>query len=215
MDTLTRTVRSVKQDFFIYTEEEAQENKMEYVHWKEAKEGGYAVSDDGYLALCLAVNEYTNSRGITAREVIFPYGRAWVSKGSKLLYERRRMVGNWSAAAPKTWIEYEVKRTRVRQLVKAYVRQSIVGSVDYQSLGKLYRADQRIPAATVRRLLKQEKVQELIQDEYDKISDRTKRSYKDVFDQLDATIKIASKKGDAMTLVRVAKFLAKLLGMHR
>jgi histone H3/H4 len=215
MDTLARTIRSVKQTFFIYTVEEAKENKIEFFHWKEAKEKMYAVSDDGYVALCIAVREYKNSKGVVSREMKFPYGRVWVSKGTKLLYEDRKWIGNWSAAAPKTWIDYEVKRTRVKRLVKEYVRQSLSGQVDYHSLGMLYRPDQLIPEATVKRLLKQEKIQELIQKEQDKLSGRIKKTYEDVFDGIDKAIKIAEEKKDARALLSIADFLAKLLGVYK
>jgi hypothetical protein len=202
----------LKQSFLIYTVEEAQENKIDYVYWKEAKEGGYAVSDDGFVALCMAVREFKNSKGVIAKEMTFPYGRAWVSKGSKLIYQDRKWIGNYSAAAAKTWIEYEAKRTRVKLLVKEYVRQSLEGNVDYYALGKIYRHDQLIPEVTVKRLLKQEKIQELIQKEYEKVSGRVSKTYEDVFDGIDKAIKIADEKRDARTLLKIADFLAKLLG---
>ena len=37
-------------DYKVFQEEEAQRKGIEFVHWKKAKQGQYAVSDDGYVA---------------------------------------------------------------------------------------------------------------------------------------------------------------------
>ena len=46
MDTLKRKVKGVNKVYNIYTEDEAESEGLPYLHWKQAKEGDYAATDD-------------------------------------------------------------------------------------------------------------------------------------------------------------------------
>jgi len=65
MDTLKRKANGVNKVFNIYTEEEAESEGLPYLHWKEAKEGDYAATDDGYVGLCIGRKDYTDKNGRT------------------------------------------------------------------------------------------------------------------------------------------------------
>ena len=49
--------------YSIFTKEEADNEGIEYKHWKEAEIGDYAISDDGYVAMVIqknALNTWAN-----------------------------------------------------------------------------------------------------------------------------------------------------------
>jgi hypothetical protein len=47
----------------VYTKDQADHKKLNYVYWKDAEVGEYAITDDNYVALCYARNDYTDKRG--------------------------------------------------------------------------------------------------------------------------------------------------------
>ena len=62
------------------------------------------------------------------------------------------------------WLKQEIQSGRFKRTVDLYARMLINGAIDWDVLGNKYRSDQKIPAATVKRLLKQEQVQEIVND---------------------------------------------------
>ena len=62
------------------------------------------------------------------------------------------------------WLKQEIRSGRFKRTVDLYARMLINGAIDWDVLGNKYRSDQKIPAATVKRLLKQEQVQEIVND---------------------------------------------------
>ena len=53
MDALTRKVRGESHVFFVYTEEEAKREGIEYKEWWKCDAGEYGLTDDGYVLKCI------------------------------------------------------------------------------------------------------------------------------------------------------------------
>ena len=53
MDKLVRRVKGLKRTFFVYTEEEANDEGIKYKHWKDVESGDYGKTDDNYVAVCI------------------------------------------------------------------------------------------------------------------------------------------------------------------
>ena len=87
MDIINRKVAGNWENYEVYTKEEADNNGLSYKHWKDANEGDYGVSDDGYVGICLKRAEYTDKHNRKKTHVKMSYGVGWVSKSSKILYE--------------------------------------------------------------------------------------------------------------------------------
>ena len=64
-----------------------------------------------------------------------------------------------------SWIDKELKLPRAKRTIKALATMLLNGKVDYKVLGNLYRPDQKIPEATVKRFLKQSKVKHMVDKE--------------------------------------------------
>jgi len=77
----------------------------------------------------------------------------------------RTMVEN-----KRRWIIYELGKTKTKFVLKAYVRQLVSGSkIEWEKLGQMYRSDQKQPVWTLKRLIKQEETQRMIDEEIDKL----------------------------------------------
>lgn len=135
-------------------QEEADAEAVPYSPWRQVHPGEWALTDDGFVCVCLCLQEFKERNGRIRRLFTFPLGRIWDSRKVRLDFMERHEVGNWSATSAKSWLEIEAKRSRTKTAVSLYVRQVLTnGKPDYEALGKVYRPDQRIPAATFRRLL--------------------------------------------------------------
>ncbi len=67
------------------------------------------------------------------------------------------------------WIKYELGKTRTKLVIKAYVRQLVSGKIEWEKLGQMYRPDQQQPVWTLKRLLKTEETQRMVNEEIDKL----------------------------------------------
>jgi len=50
----------------VFEQKEMDAKEKDYTHWKEAEEGDWALSDDGYCAKVLKRKKYPNDRGVTS-----------------------------------------------------------------------------------------------------------------------------------------------------
>jgi hypothetical protein len=92
----------------------------------------------------------------------FPYARLWDWRSQSLRWEPQKESGKFFDTSSKSWQEREAGKTRTRNVVTLYVQQMLAGKLDYEMLGRAYRPDQKIPAATARRLFRQDKIQEMV-----------------------------------------------------
>ena len=68
----------------------------------------------------------------------------------------------------RTWLKKELNKPRARRLIKAYANMLINGSVDFKVLGNIYRQDEKIPGATVKRLFRYQEIKDMIDKELEK-----------------------------------------------
>lgn len=154
METITRSFRPkdgdwYTRDFVIMTKEEADEEGVEYVHWKEAKPGDWALSDDGLVGECFG--EYKKMNRVKLAYAHPFRGRTTPLNAREFIDKRA-----WSrSGTPEAWDEREVRRRRTQRLIKAFIAFLIAGEKpDYQTLGNIYRSDEKNPEQTARKLLK-------------------------------------------------------------
>ena len=98
-------------------------------------------------------------------------------------------------------------------MVQAYTLQSLQGHIDYDQLGRIFRPDQQIPAATVRRLLKQPRIQEMIDEEMSRVLSRHGLTVEQVLEQLNDAVRLAKQEGDLRVLRDLVFKMAEMLGM--
>lgn len=214
MDLITRRFGGVKQDYPVYTQEEALEEGLGPVYWKEATVGDWAESDDGYVGRCMKHATYEDKDGGERAFITLVYARAWISENATIYYEERKEKGAFSATSAKTWVELEAGKTRTKQMANLLAEMMVVGKIDYQVLGRAYRDDQERPDLTVKRLLKQEIIQEMVQEKLrQKLKDEGVEE-EDVIQMFTETFEAAKELGQTATMARVAENMAKMLAME-
>ncbi len=214
MDVLTRRIGGKAQEFRVYSKEEADATGIKYVHWKQAQPGDWALSDDGYVGECLKSKAYTD-RNRAKVLVTLSFGRMWVYPSAKLEYLPRKAKGAYSYCSPTTWADVEARMTRTKRTVHAYALMVIDGQgVDWKKLGLIYRPDQRIPGATVRRLFKQEAIREMIDKRFRELISARGITEGDVIDMLLNAFKMAGNNKDAKEMRMVAEDFSKMLDMY-
>jgi len=193
----------------VFTKEEAIERDLEFIEWKKAEKGDYALSDDGFVSECLDVKQYKD-----AYQKIFPFARAWVSKRAKLLYEPHRDSGEFSQMGIRSWDERESATTRAKNAVNLYVQQMMqTGKIDWNAIGEIYRPNQQVPGATVKRLFKSEKIMSLIDKKIQDYLDDRDLNQGDVLDIIASAIELAKQNGDPSNMLRGAEQYIRIMDM--
>ena len=212
MDFLTRKLKI--NDFKdvtypIFTKEEAENRDLEIIEWKKAEKGDMCLSDDGFVAECLDVKQYKN-----AYQLIFPYARVWLSKRAKLEYLPHKNSGEYSQMGIRTWEERESATTRAKNAVNLYVQQMMqTGKIDWNQIGEIYRPDQQIPGATVKRLFKSEKIMSMIDKKIQDCLDDRDMNQGDVLDIIADAIELAKQNGDPSNMLRGAEQYIRIMDM--
>ena len=162
--------RKVLGEFEVYTEEEAKEKGIEYKHWRDANEGEYCLSDDGYVAKVIRKAQvFVNNRKMNniAYYYKLPY-RAffWNSKNTKLIAKDAIEKGTgYAHIKPLTFNQMIVNRGEYRRALDAYVVMLMSNSVDLKGLGERYFPKSKDKVLTIKRILKQPAAVRYVKDE--------------------------------------------------
>jgi len=212
MDFITRRLKANNYEdvtYPVYSKEEANNRDIEYRSWKECQVGDFGISDDGFVSQCVYRKKYK-----TNEQVTFPYGRAWLSKGSTLNYIPHRDTGQYTQVGVLTWDEQEANKTRTKNAVKLYAQMMLNGDpIDWAVIGKVYRKDQERPDLSAKRLFKQERIQKMLDNEIQKALKERDISQGDVLDMILEGIGVAKENKDASNILRGAEQFIKILDM--
>jgi hypothetical protein len=202
------TVSVKSKEYDILTKAEADEKNIPYTHWSVAKPGDFALSDDGHIALCLSRKTYDGDDFC-----VFPTTRGFYKPRGKS--KKINFIGNqtyWTISGD-SWVEHESRRERTKRMVQLYVKMSMAGKLDLAVLGKVYRPDQAIPTATLRRLLKQDKIKRMISEEFDKILSEVGLTERWILEKIKKAMEIAEKKGNPFAMLKGTEQLSELRDM--
>jgi hypothetical protein len=214
MDTLKRKMKGVNKVYNIYTEGEAESEGLPFLHWKLAKEGDYAITDDGYVGLCIGRKNYTDKNGRVKTFVRLCHGANWAGNTNRIEYMVNKAFGSYSQSNPKSWQQRESRRTRTKNLISAYVGQALSSKgFNYDVLGNIYRPDQQNPSVTVKRVLKQEFIRNMIEKKLKEIMEEKGISKSSVVDTLLEAIDIARQKQDVTNMLKTCDYFMELLEM--
>lgn len=213
MDKIKRKVNGINKLFPVYHYKEV--DNIKYKHWRDVDKGDYGISDDGYIGECLSKKVYTDKKGRTKTYITMCYGVQWGSPNARLLYEPNKKAGIYNQVKPRSWKEREAGKTRTKNVVTAYVKQLLSDSkVDFKQLGKIYRPDQDIPEATVRRLFKQKEIQAMVDKKLDELLTNKGITKEMVLDLHLKALEMAESKSDVSNFLRATENFMKLLDME-
>ena len=213
MDKIKRKVNGINKLFPVYHYTEVSD--MKYKHWRDVDRGENGISDDGYIGECLSRKVYTDKKGRTKTYITMCYGVQWGTPNARLLYEPNKEANIYNQVKPRSWKEREAGKTRTKNVITAYVEQLISDSkVDFKVLGNIYRPDQDIPEATVRRLLKQKEIQTMVEEKLKDLLTKKNVTKETVIDLHLKALEMAENKGDISNFLRATENFMKLLDME-
>tara|TARA_R100000808_G_C2155217_1_gene167119 strand:+ start:3375 stop:4160 length:786 start_codon:yes stop_codon:yes gene_type:complete len=196
-------------EFYIYPLDEFKGRNQKYKHWSKCSPGDWGVSDDNYVAECLQRNIYG-----TNVEMVFPYGRQFVTKTGKLEFEPHYYSKNYSNVSTKGYNELEANRDRAELAIDAYLAYKMAGkSPDMEKIGKLYRPDQKNPAMAVKRLLKTKETKKIMTEKLKEVLIDRDIDEGYVLDIIKDAVDVAKMKEDPANMIRAAKELSEFLEM--
>ena len=115
---------------------------------------------------------------------------------------------------PRTWQERESGKTRTKNAVNAYVSKIFAGKkVDWNEIGTIYRPDEKIPAATAKRLFKEKVVKNMIEEKMKEVLSEKGIDRGFVLDTIKKAINIAEEKEDPSNMLRATENLVDMLEM--
>lgn len=190
----------------VYEKKEADEQNLQYTHWKEAKIGEWCISDDGFVAKVLDRRVFKKGE-----MVILPYTRSFCGKNDKILFSKCQ---NYTNLNGKSWQDAEIKKKRAKNTIRVAAMMTLTGTLDYEKLGQIYRPDQRIPAATVKRFLKQRETQAMIREEIATQLVESGLTDKYVLDTIKEAVALAKVNKDPGNMLKGAIEAAKLRDMY-
>jgi len=152
----------------VYTEQEAQQEGIEYVPWREVEQGQWALTDDGYVAECLHCNVYTNRKNRTRKMMRFVFGKV-VPGNSPLIFQSFKDKGDYNRIKPKGDLENGSLKQKYKNFAFMYAQQMVYkGYVNWKMLGKAFNPKAIDPKTNAKRLAKVPKMAKMIQDEIKK-----------------------------------------------
>ena len=169
MDRVERKFRDNPGIFTVYTKDEADKEGIEYVQWRNAEEGDWSLTDDGFVMELVRTNKYTDHKGGTKQFMTFSAGATWDGATARFEYLPRKKYKAWGSSKPQNWDEKEARKSRTKRTAKVYVHQLLAGKVDLNMLGKLHSPNSKKPAFHMKQLLKTEAVRKLVDKEIDLI----------------------------------------------
>ena len=215
MVEIKRRIKNKTAMYPIYTKDEADKKKLKYVYWNECDAGDWGITDDDYVSECVSRSDYTDRNGNTRTFVKLTCGVGWCSSFSSIKFKVNHAYNVYSKTNPaKGWGEQEAGTTRAKNTVTAYANMLLSGDkVDFSQLGNIYRPDQKIPEATVRRFLKQKVAKRMVEEKLKDLLAGKSINKEFALDNLLRALHMAENKGDVNNFLKANDQLMDLLEM--
>ena len=212
---IKRRINGKTSKYFVYTKDEAHLKNLDCVYWKQAEVGDWAITDDDFISECYDRKTYTDKHGKSKTFVKLTCGVGWVSGSSRILFLENHKYRTYSKTNPKrSWIDEEAGTTRARNTVTAYANMLLDSkAVDFHALGQIYRPDQDIPAATVRRFLKQKTAKRMVEKKIKELLSDKAINKEFALDNIIRALQMAESKGDVNNFLKANAYIMDLLEM--
>jgi len=191
--------------YSIYKQKEADEEEIKYSHWRKAKEGEYALSDDGFVAKVINKSAYKP----TSVYIRLPYGYTFFNPNytSVMLNASGRKANN--TISGKTHWEVLSKGKTMNNLAMVYAQ-----TMDYnKAIEHVIKEPSDNQRIMWKRRMKKEKFKDMVRDELQKLLQDHGLTEAYTLDLLEETIKKAKDKGDVTNLMRAVDNLQDMHGM--
>ena len=191
--------------YSIYKKSEAKNKEIKYKYWREADEGEYGLSDDGYVAKVITRSVYKPN----SVYVRYPYGYTFFNPNyaSTKLKASGRMANN--TISGKTHWEVLCGQQKLSNLAMAYAQ-----TMDYnKAMGIVLDNPTSNQERMWKRRMKTEKFKDMVRDELSKLLQEHGLTEDYTLDLFEETIRKAKDKGDVTNLMRAIENLQDMHGM--
>ena len=197
-------------NYTIYSKEEADAKSIPYKHWKDAKIGEYALSDDNYVAEVIQRKEYTAKNGVDNIYIRVPWGYTFYApKYSAPDFVTKGRLSN-STLSGKPQLEVRKGSEEWKALAIAY--------------STCFKADLAIDIAfpdstpnkkrTMKRWMKTQEFKSMVKDELKGLLAEKGYGESDIIDLLSEAQTMAKDKKDVTNFIRVIENIQDMLGMR-
>ena len=191
--------------YVIFREEEAAEKNIQYKHWRDADEGEYGISDDGYVAKVISKSTYKP----TSVYIRYPFGYTFYNPrytSVKLKASGRKSNATISG---KTHWEVLSKGQKMKNLAMVYAQ-----TMDYdKSIDHVLDNPSSNQRIMWKKRMKKEKFKDMVRDELQKLLQEHGLTEAYTLNLLEETIRKAKDKGDITNLMRAVDNLQDMHGM--
>jgi hypothetical protein len=189
----------------IYRQKEADNENLEYKHWREAKEGEYGISDDEFVAKVISKSIY-NPSSVYIR---YPYGYTFFNpkySSTKLKASGRKANNTISG---KTQWEVLTNGQKMKNLAMVYAQ-----TMDYdKTIEHVLDNPTDNQKVMWKKRMKKERFKDMVRDELQALLKDHGLTEAYTLELLEETIKKAKDKGDITNLMRAVDNLQDMHGM--
>jgi hypothetical protein len=193
----------------IYTQEEADKEGLQYSHWKDAREGEWALSDDGFVSKVIKRKSYKGANKIDNVYLRFAWGYTFYNPRSgrgNLKVKGRKSNTTMTGKRP---IEVKAKQSRMKNLAMVYAQTLNTDETIARVCGELSHSQDK----RVKRYMRTEVFRGMVREELHKLLTTHGMSEDYTLELLSSTIKKAQDKGDVTNLMRAIENLQDMHGM--
>lgn len=200
------------------TKLEADDEGLDYVYWKDCPpmEGlGWILTDDGYVLALRSCRTY--EKGSSSCKFVRAWGGcAWATEKMEFNFTDFHANGRYNDTNPeKSWDELEAGKNRTKRAVDVLLASYMsTGKFDWHRAGRVYRPDEEIPEATLKRLFRKQSIRKMITEELRAMYDDIGLDEKWTAEKVKKAGEIAEEKEDPLNMLRAAQEAQKLLGME-
>ena len=193
----------------IYPHEEADKEGLKYSHWKEAREGQWALSDDGFVSKVIKRKRYQTDNKIDNVYLRFAWGYTFYNpkyEGKELKVKGRKSNTTMSGKRP---IEVKAKQEKMKNLAMVYAQTMNTDDTIAKVCGEIDFNENR----RVKRYMRTEVFKGMVREELSKLLASHDMTEDYTLELLAKTIKKAQDKGDVTNLMRAIENLQDMHGM--
>ena len=198
-----------KKTYTIYTKDEADKESLPYNHWKNAREGEWALSDDGFVSKVITKKNYPSKNEVDNIYLRFAWGYHFFNpkyEGKELNVKGRKSNTTLSGKRP---IEVKAKQERMKNLAMVYAQTMNTDKTIAKVCGELESGQER----RVKRYMRTEVFKDMVRKELQLLLSEHGLTEDYTLDLLEQATVMAKDKKDITNLLRVVENLQDMHGM--
>jgi len=196
-------------EYKVYEQEEMDSKSKKYVYWKEAREGDWALSDDGYCAEVIKRTKYPNDRGAHTVYLRLPWGYfMWNPKYPTQKFNVKGRVTPHTLKG-RTYFSGLKKQEKMKNLAMCYAQTMNKDLAIDLALGSL--TDQQ--HISWKRRMKTEVFRNMVREELQKLLNEHGYTADWTMELFGKAIDLAKDKKDVSNIMRAVENLQDMHGM--